>query len=208
MPHLADSRQDLYCQHRARGMIPAQAAIAAGYAAGSGITTKLEETPEIIARIGELMEEIQVRRLQAREAAIAAAKTVGESTGMTRAWIIQQLVENAILARQDGDFKESNVALKLIGDEYGMFKGASSLDDLEHVTNKTIDLAQTEALLAKAHEVLTPKPKQITQEETAIALDLISGNRKQTVTASQRKLSTGSETDVALTASADPTIEE
>lgn len=209
MPRLGDNRQDLYCQHRARGMIPAKAAIAAGYASGSGITTKLEEEPEIIARIAELMEEIQIRREQARAAAIASAKKVGEHTGMSRAWIIQQLVENAVLARQDGDYKESNTALKLIGDEYGMFKGSQSLDDLEHVHNKSIDLDTTEALLAKAHEVLLPKQStEVTAEEAQSALDLISGNRKPShVAPGDRELTTGSETDVALTPESEPDID-
>lgn len=200
MARLADDRQDLYCQHRARGMIPVKAAIAAGYATGSGIYTKLEDTPEIQTRISELIEEIKLRREQARAAAIASAKQVGTQTGIGRGWIIEQLVENAVLARQDGDYKESNAALKMIGDHYGMFKGNQSIDDLETNDNKIIDMDVTEALLAKASEVMNPKEiKHVTVDEAQAAIDLISGNRPaDRVSAADRELTTGSETDVAL----------
>jgi hypothetical protein len=53
-----------------------------------------------------------------------AAKMVGQVTGISKAWVIQQLAENAINAKEDGDYGESNAALTLIGKEYGMFKAA------------------------------------------------------------------------------------
>jgi hypothetical protein len=70
-----------------------------------------------------------LKREQQRTAAMEAAKMVGQVTGVSKAWVIQQLAENAINAKQDGDYGESNAALTLIGKEYGMFQGGSAIKE-------------------------------------------------------------------------------
>jgi hypothetical protein len=77
------------------------------------------------------MDETEAQREAQRAAAIEAAKVVGQLTGVTRSWVIQKLAENAQMAAQDGQWKESNAALELIGKDFGMFAGGSSDDDPE-----------------------------------------------------------------------------
>lgn len=197
MSRLANERNELYARHRAKGMIPAKAAIAAGYAPGSS-TTHLEQDPEVLARISELMDEMRLQRESQRAAAIEAAKMVGQLTGVTRSWVIERLAENAQLAAQDGQFKESNEALKLIGQDFGMFEGGSGEDPTENVP-KTFDMDKLDAVLTDGASAL-PSP-MINPSKTfdpSMALDLIEGQTKKPNLAAARQLTTGSETDVAL----------
>lgn len=127
MPALSNQRHELYCAQRARGMVPAKAAIAAGFAAGPSIYTNLEKDPEIIQRISELLEEYRLHKEQRRVAALEAARMVGKTVGYTRAWVLEQLAEVAAQARADGEYGEANNALKLIGQELDMFKGHSKI---------------------------------------------------------------------------------
>lgn len=206
MPRLGNDRNELYCKHRARGMIPSKASLAAGYAAGSS-TTHLEQDPEIVARIAELMEEYKAQKEQQRIAAMEAAKMVGQMTGVTRAWVIQKLAENAQMAANEGMFKESNEALKLIGQDFGMFNGGSDEEGAGGVP-KTLDLDKLDAILDQSTSAIeAPEMSEIEKskqfgEETA--LRLIEGQIAPKRLDKEREFSTGSETDVALTADAVP----
>lgn len=125
MPRLTNDKQELYCHHRANGMAPAKAATAAGYISGSASYSDLEKRPDIIARIEEKIEENRARREAHRHAAREAGRMVAEATGASKSWVISQLAENAKNAASEGDYKASNDALKLIGEEFGMFQGQS-----------------------------------------------------------------------------------
>lgn len=211
MPRLANDRNELYAKHRAKGMIPKKAAIAAGYAQGSAIYSGLEDDPEVVTRIAELTHEFQSQREQQRAAALEQAKMVGVLTGVSKAWVIQKLAENAIAAKDDGDYGESNAALTLIGKEYGMFNGGSAIKEGDEARNQVVDMDQTEGLLAAAEGAMQPPAPSTPQPPIDMAMveRLIAGNRntrerERAVTASERELTTGSETDVALTAAAEP----
>lgn len=202
MPRLPNDRNELYAKHRARGMKPVQAASAAGYAPGTS-TTHLEQDETIKARIAELFEDYQAQRESQREAAREAAKVVGAMTGMSRAWVITQLAENAMLAAKAEMFKESNAALELIGKDLGMFQGGSDGDDGSGVP-QTLDLDKMDALLGAAVDALPP-PEQSEADlarnfSHETAMELIAGQVKTPPPdlAKARKLTTGSETDVAL----------
>lgn len=204
MPKLADQRQELYAFNRARGMLPAKAAVAAGYAVGSGIYTKLENDQEMLQRITELTNEVREKREQLRAAAIESAKVVGQTVGISKAWVISQLAENAVLARQEGDIAASNAALKLIGDEYGMFKGNSGIDDNDNSGVRHIDLDATEALLNQAREAMGNKEETQPSFDIEGAMALIAGNRpRDRVAIEKRQVTTGSETDQSFMAEAD-----
>jgi hypothetical protein len=199
MARLSNDRNELYARHRAKGMIPSKAAMAAGYAPGSS-TTHLEQDAEVVTRISELMDEQKAQREAQRAAAIEAAKVVGQLTGVTRSWVIQKLAENAQMAAQDGQWKESNAALELIGKDFGMFAGGSSDDDPGAVPD-TFDMDKLGAMLDSAHGAL-PKPVETDASkifEPDMALSLIEGQVARPRLAADRELTTGSETDVALT---------
>jgi hypothetical protein len=204
MARLSDQRQELYAFNRARGMLPAKAAVAAGYAVGSGIYTKLENDPEMLNRITELANEVRDKREQLRAAAIESAKVVGQTVGISKAWVIAQLAENAVLARQEGDMAASNAALKLIGDEYGMFKGNSGLEENDNSGVRHIDLDATEALLSQAREAMGQKEESQPSFDIEGAMALIAGNRpRDRVAIESRQITTGSETDQSFMAETD-----
>ncbi len=197
MSRLANERHELYALHRAKGMIPKKAAIAAGFAAGSSIYSTLEEDAEMVTRISELTHDIQLKREQNRAAALEAAKMVGQVTGLTKSWVLQRLAENAVAARDDGMYKESNDALKMIGDEFGMFKGTSSDDENDPTKRTVIDLDKTVALLDNASDAMqTINPTVEKPVDMELVERLISGNKP--VRQKDRVLTTGSETDVAM----------
>jgi hypothetical protein len=188
-------------------MIPAKAALAAGYAPGSS-TTHLEQDAEVLSRISELMDEMRSQREAQRAAAIEAAKVVGQLTGVTRAWVLQKLAENAQMAAQDGEWKESNAALELIGKDFGMFAGGSG-ENPESNVPATFDMDALGAVLDKAAGAL-PAPEIVESKnfDPDMALSLIEGQlvkrEKRMDMQAARQLTTGSETDVALSLDAEP----
>lgn len=210
MAVLSVAKQELYAKHRANGFMPKKAAQAAGYASGSAIYQALEDDVDVAARINELIEERQIAkaaRLAAAQAkAVAEGQAVGSVTGVSHAWVIEQLQMNAEDAREAGDFKESNASIKLIGEHLGMWNGGG------HEGNgaggggqggaQLIDLDSIDKLTAAADRALnvTPAAKGLpmSSEDQAITLALIEGQGRGSI---QRKpLTTGSETDAALEA--------
>lgn len=201
MARLPNERNELYARHRAKGMNAAKAAVAAGYAPGSS-TQHLETDPDVMARIEELFEEQKAQREQQRLAAVEAAKVVGQMTGVSRAFVIQKLAENAQNAAADGQFKDSNYALELIGKDLGMFSGGQGDDDGTRVP-QTFDLDSLGAALGDAISALpdTEKSEAALSREFGqeTAMELIQGHvKKDRIDPNDRKLTTGSETDVAL----------
>lgn len=175
MPRLANDRNEQYCRHRARGMNASKAALAAGYAPGSS-TTHLEKDAEIVTRIEELTAEFRQKQAEQRAAAVAAAKVVGEMTGVGRAWVIEKLAENAINAAQDGDYKESNSALKLIGDEFGMFQGQKQDEgSAGSAVPPTLNMDALESVLDSAQGALPQIESTKPVADPALAFKLIEG---------------------------------
>lgn len=194
MPKLANERHELYAMHRAKGMVPAMASKASGFASGSSIYSTLEQDAAIIQRIAELMEELKDRKAERRAAAQEAAKVVGQTVGNSRLWVLEMLAENAAMARDEGDFKESNEALRMIGEELGMFEGGSDPDSPDGKIPNRINVDDMHALtskLAKMRELPPPEPPDSLER----ALKIIGNNR---VPAQEREISIGSEVDVAL----------
>ncbi|USN13840.1 terminase small subunit [Brevundimonas phage vB_BpoS-Papperlapapp] len=201
MARLANERNELYARHRAKGMNAAKAAMAAGYAPGSS-TQHLETDPDVIARIEELYEDQKAQREAQRLAAVEAAKVVGQMTGVSRAFVIQKLAENAQNAAADGQFKESNAALELIGKDLGMFSGGQG-DDTGSSVPQSFDLDKLDAVLGDAIGALPQSEKSEAELSREFghdtAMELIQGHvKKERIDPKDRKLTTGSETDVAL----------
>jgi hypothetical protein len=213
MPKLNNDRNELYARMRAKGLIPSKAAIAAGYATGSAIYSKLEEDDEVLQRIAELIEEGNLKKEQARAAARASGEKIGELVGVGRAWVMKELAENAAMARMEGKFSDSNAALIKIGEELGMFKGTGDNDkDTGNSIPTTLDFDAITQLTDTAHQALKPPEKipaipvddsDIELAESARIARLLDGQLKNTPS-SKRPLTTGSETDIAMTPDAMP----
>ncbi|AXQ69537.1 terminase small subunit [Caulobacter phage CcrBL9] len=212
MPVLANAKQELYCKHRANGFVPKKAAQAAGYATGSAVYQGLEEDADVVARIHELIDErneAKAARMAAAQAkALAEGHTVGTMTGVSHAWVIEQLKMNAEDARESGDFKESNASLKLIGEALGMWGGGLAGKDGAGpgLLNGSgdgpmlIDLDSIDKLIGvtdQFHQIALAPPGELSVEDRDIAMNLIAGQGSKNL-AGDRQLSTGSETDVAL----------
>lgn len=214
MPLLSDKRQEMYARARAKGMVPAKAAVAAGYATGSSIYAKLEEDKEVISRIVELQEEFELKKEQQRAAARASGEHIGKLTGIGRAWVLRELAENAAMARHEGKYMESNASLKMIGEELGMWKGTGDDEKNANGMPEALDFNTLESLTDAAHDAINPPlPDPLTDsEETDLemrererAARLIEGstNRKKI-----EPLDLDSETTVAMTPDAIPDPEE
>lgn len=198
MPQLENNRHETYALMRAKGMKPAQAGAVAGFAPGSSTASELEKDPEVKVRIQELFEELGARRDAMRDAAAEAAKVVGTMTGVSKAWVVKKLAENAQNAANDGDYKESNAALKLIGDEFGMFKGVSGEGQEDHNGQRVFDLDALEAVLSPAGKITAEKVESDRDLNPQVALDLIAGNGNASKRMREaRALTHGSEVDMA-----------
>lgn len=154
-------------------MNAAKSAIAAGYTPGTN-TKHLEENPEIIARMAELHEEFQLHKEQQKQAAIEAARTVGQLTGVGRSWVIRELAEVAGLAKQQEQFKEAINALELIGKDFGMFTGGGSEDEGKNVPQNfdvdTLGHVLQGAMDAIPKELSDMEKARVFGEDTAMAL--------------------------------------
>lgn len=125
MPVLNNPRHEKFCQELAKGASCGAAYMAAGYDSDEGSAfsagSRLYKKDEIKARVAEIQER--------------AASRVEEKIAVSKAWVIERLVQNVERAMQfeeiedrdggTGEFKyEGNVAnrsLELIGKELGMF---------------------------------------------------------------------------------------
>jgi len=201
VPRLQNERQEIYAKMRAKGMIPSKAAIAAGYASGSAVYTELEGSPEVVVRIRELMDEIEEMKEAKLAASREAAKIVGQVTGYGKAWVMTKLAENASLAQQDGDYKEANAALKLIGEELGMFQGASNGEETDGAAPPTLDLDKLSALMGASASATVPAVENKSGADLDLAMSLIEGQgaAAKRVKRERESLNTDSETSVALT---------
>ena len=196
MAALANQKQEKYAQQRASGLIPSKAAIAAGYAPGSAIAVNLERDDDVKARIEELYHEKFEQRERARQATIRAAEVVGEITGITHAWVIQQLVEVAGEARGDGDFKEANSSLKMIGEHLGMWsKLPADVEGNGEVANSMAEkaLERLDRLSeGMAHLDMPAKTKALPDSRDIATLVGKQGTKRPV------EVLTGSEADIAL----------
>src|SRR6185437_3503832 len=68
--------------------------------------------------------------VRARVAELQARAT--EGVIITRQWVIEQLVDNAKLAKEAKDYSPSNQALNLLGKELGMFVDRSENVNINH----------------------------------------------------------------------------
>jgi phage terminase small subunit len=103
MPALENQRHEKFAQALAQGMSAAEAYVSAGYAANDGNAIRLKGNERVQARVRELLDR--------------AATNVS----LSREWVLEQLIDNARRAKENGDISPANRALELLGKELGMF---------------------------------------------------------------------------------------
>lgn len=112
MPALANARHEKFAQELVKGATASDACRAVGIDPRN--STRLMKNEEISRRVDELQER-------------AAANVV-----ISREWVLEQLIDNAAQAKQQGDIGPSNQALQLIGKEIGMFVDRSENVNINH----------------------------------------------------------------------------
>lgn len=103
MPILENQRHELFAQGLAQGMSADRAYSEAGYKPDRPHASRLATNGNIRQRVEELQSHY--------------VKTVF----LNREWVIEQLIDNAKLAKADKDYGPANKAIELLGRELGMF---------------------------------------------------------------------------------------
>jgi phage terminase small subunit len=114
MGRLTNDRHEAFAQHVARGSSAVEAMKAAGFRGHRQNAHRLMTNDDVQSRIAELQDR-------------AAANTV-----ITREWVIEQLVDNARQAKQQGDIAPANKAIELLGKELGMFVERTENVNINH----------------------------------------------------------------------------
>jgi len=114
MPILDNPRHERFAQELARGKSASQAYELAGFKPDRGNASKLHQEHSILQRVGELIDKRE-------KVDLAATERVVEKLAITKEWVIEQLVENAQLAKASEDYGPANKAIELLGKELGMF---------------------------------------------------------------------------------------
>jgi len=106
---LWNSKYEHFARLVAMGQSPAQAYIAVGYEEKTAYTCgpRLLKRPEVQARVTELQQK--------------AAQTSIQQAGLSREFVLRELMDNALQAKQNQEWSASNRALELLGKELGLF---------------------------------------------------------------------------------------
>jgi phage terminase small subunit len=126
---LANPRHERFAQELAKGKTAEESYALAGFSPNRGNASVLKHKQNILERVSEILDERESIHAQATADAI-------KSTALTKAWVIETLMENVAKAMQAkamtneegetiGEFQYqgsvANKALELLGKEIGMF---------------------------------------------------------------------------------------
>ena len=112
MSALHNSRHEQFAHLVASGKTPAEAYVAVGYAGKTAYTCgpRLLKKVSVQARVSELQQTVAT-------AAVTRA-------ALDREFVLRELMDNALKAKQNHEWSASNRALELLGKELGMFTQA------------------------------------------------------------------------------------
>lgn len=134
MSALSNPRWEMFAIGLVSGKSQVRAYKDAGFQMGgaSGNATTLAKRPEIQARVAELIEQktafkSQFVKTNDLDHEVAISRAYDEET-VSKGWVIRELMDNVKAAREASQFTASNQALKMLGDEIGMFKTKNTDD--------------------------------------------------------------------------------
>jgi hypothetical protein len=142
---LRNPKHEAFCRHLADGQSPAQAYVAAGYGAKTAYTCgpRLLKRSEVRARVNELQQTV--------------ARAAVTRSAINREFVLSELMDNALKAKQNKEWSASNRALELLGKELGLFVSRSEHNflwsgDLTKLTDEQFDaiLQQLEKRIEEA----------------------------------------------------------
>ena len=149
MPVLPNSKHERFAQLVASGRTPADAYAAVGYKERTAYTCgpRLLKRAAVRARVTELQR--------------AVAQVSVTRGAIDREFVLKELMDNALQAKQEQQFSASNRALELLGKEMGMF-----VDRTDHSFSWDGDPANlTDAQLEKLTQCLESQAKQLLDEK-------------------------------------------
>ncbi len=137
MPLLNNPRYERFAQLVATGQSPAQAYVAAGYEEKTSYTCgpRLLKRNEVLTRVTELRQSV--------------AQTAVTHAGLNREFVLRELMDNAVRAKENQEWSASNRALELLGKELGLFVDRS--DHSFHWDGRLDSLTDTQLENVQAH---------------------------------------------------------
>ena len=166
MAVLDNPRHERFAQLVATGRNPAEAYVAAGYAGKTAYTC------------GPRLLKVCSVRNRVRELQQTMAHVFAGQAAVDRQFVLRELRDNALAAKQNRQYSASNRALELLGKELGMFQDRNEdwLDwdgDLSQLTDEQLQkfLSLLERMSSRQTEVIDIEPQvaQIGFEQKAQA---------------------------------------
>lgn len=129
MPALNNTRWEMFCIGIASGKTKVDAYLDAGFQdpnrKGANAWV-LMQRPDIQARVAELVEQRHAFKANYVDNTdmdhLKALDTMADDGVIDRKWVIKELMENVKIGRETGQIAASNLALKMLGGEIGMFQ--------------------------------------------------------------------------------------
>lgn len=147
MAELSNERWEKFCQFVASGFSQRQAYIKAGFNDSRSNAAQLAKRDYIKARIKELKEQnFKVRNRIQEE----IENNIIKQETLTRSWVLDRLIENAIHCMTNNQRAAANRSLELLGKELGMFIDRSEV----HTTGELAKLTDEELLNRLKEEML------------------------------------------------------
>jgi phage terminase small subunit len=114
MPALPNARHERFAQEIANGNSAAESYVLAGFKKNRHNAAALAREEHILTRVQHILAEREHIHGQATQKAI-------EATGLTKQWVIDQLIKVHDAALAEQDLGNANRSLELLGKQLGMF---------------------------------------------------------------------------------------
>lgn len=163
MPVLNDAKRERFAQGCARGLPTIEAYVRAGYKKNTGNATSMRKRPDVAARIEELQKQMSEKNQQELQDFL-------EESGLNYTYIVRQVLETAIEAKQAGKYSDAMNGFKEVGKElFGMFIDKKTVSVEKNVTNTntTISIQDLTTSFGRLSEALGG----IEIEGTAVRID-------------------------------------
>ena len=124
-----NKKQELFCKFMAEGCLQLDAYVNAGYEPSSANASTMANKPLVKARIEELKEQNERRRVEfevMKRQAAGKPQELIEVAEWTFQRVMDMMAENVKLAQIAGEYRPANETLKMMGEALKMFEKAKS----------------------------------------------------------------------------------
>lgn len=165
MPALTNKRHETFSQMVATGYSKREAYRIAGYKDNRGNAALLSKRLDIQARIKELKE---MNFQLAKEVKEQIKQEETERIELSKKWVLDRLIENAVECIRINQRSAANRALELLGKELGMFIDRSEVHTTSELSKlsdqELIEKLKEEMLLTIDHEPMNQEPDSLDEE--------------------------------------------